>query len=112
MPMLDQDKIDGYVVLVHLWCRVFLVGAFTLAFFIVLGFLLWKPSIYLVVVEAVLTPTTFLMAQFFFPLNRGAKKRSSSKVSTFARFSPAQRPGVSCGELHVPGTTRRDGRRD
>lgn len=75
MP-LDATKVDAYVILTHLALRVFLTLAFTLAFFIVLGFILWKPNTYLVAVEVVLAPTTFLMAQFFFPLN---KKRTPAK---------------------------------
>lgn len=77
MP-LDPTKVDSYVVLTHLVLRVFLTLAFTLAFFIVLAFLLWKPTVYLAVVGAVLAPTTFLMAQFFFPVN--VRKRQQKKT--------------------------------
>ena len=66
--LLDPAKVDGIVIIIHLACRVFLTLAFTLAFFIVLGFILWNPNKYLVIVEVVLAPTTFLMAQFFFPI--------------------------------------------
>jgi hypothetical protein len=65
--MIDEGKAKVYELLTHLGCRVFLTAAFTLAFFIVLGFLLWKPNIYSTIVELMLAPTTFLMAKFFFP---------------------------------------------
>ena len=77
--MIDQEKADVYEQLAHLGCRIFLVGAFTLAFFIVLGFILWKPNVYLVAVDAVLAPTTFVMTKFFFPSRSARKRRAKPK---------------------------------
>lgn len=73
--MIDREKAEVYELLGHLGCRLCLAATFTLAFLVILPFLLYNPNKYLALVEAVLAPTTFVVVKFFFTAKTSAKPR-------------------------------------
>jgi ABC-type bacteriocin/lantibiotic exporter with double-glycine peptidase domain len=77
--LLDPGKVAGNTIVVHLALQVFLTVASTLAFFIVLGFVLWRPNVYVVIVDVVLSPTMFVVMRYFFPAPGAAKKKTTPK---------------------------------
>lgn len=76
--LLDPEKTEGMTILVHLGLQVFLTIASTVAFFVVLGFVLWKPNTYLVVVDVFLSPSFFLVMRYFFTRPATKKKKATT----------------------------------
>jgi len=72
---IDREKAEVYEILDDLFVRSILALVFALSFLVVLGFLLWKPSLYIALVETVLTPTTYVVVKHYFPLQQKRKPK-------------------------------------
>jgi hypothetical protein len=64
--VIDKDKAQVYEILSNVACKALIVVVFLVSWVVLLGFLIWKPTIYLGVVTALLPLTLVIILKHYF----------------------------------------------
>jgi hypothetical protein len=77
---MDREKAEVYKIIGDIIAKLMLVIAVIIVFFVVTGFLLWKPNVYFTVADSVFGGTIYLVIRHYFPAAGQAEKKLKSKT--------------------------------